>query len=56
MNEVTLDVTLRQQGGMKEDETMTSAGSTEEKNTKRKRSEIGDIEISDDPEYIKKGD
>ena len=41
-------------GGMKEDDTMNSAGSTEERNMRRKRSEIGDAPISDDPEYIKR--
>ena len=44
MNEATLEVTLRQQGGMKEDETMNSAGSSEERNTRRKHSEIGDAQ------------
>ena len=54
MNETTLKVTLRLQGGMKEDETMTSAGSTDERNTRRKLCEIVDTQISDDPEYIKR--
>ena len=37
---------------MKEDDTMNSAGSIEERNMRRKHSEIGDTPISDDPDYI----
>ena len=33
---------------------MTAAGSTEERNMRRKHSEIGETEISDDPEYIER--
>ena len=41
---------LKLQVGMKEDDTINSAGSIEERNTIRKHREIGDIPISDDPE------
>ena len=34
--------------------TANSTGSTEERNMRRKRSEIGDTQISDDPEYTKR--
>ena len=40
MNEATLEVTLRLQGGMKEDETMAPAGPTEESNTRRKHNSV----------------
>ena len=50
----TLEVTLRLQGGMEEDETMNPVGSTGERIMRRKHSEIGDTQISDDPEYIKR--
>ena len=42
------------QGGMKVDETTNPVGSTEERNMRRKHSEIGDLQISDVPEYIKR--
>ena len=54
MNKTTLEMTSRLQGGMKEDEMITSARSTEERNTRRKHSEIGETQISDDPEYTKR--
>ena len=54
MNEATLEMTLSLQGGMKEDEKKTPAGSTENRNLRRKRSEIGDTQIRTDPEYIKR--
>ena len=53
MNEATLEMALRLQGGMKEDETMTSAGSAEDRNMRRKHSEIGETQLSDDTEHIK---
>ena len=46
-------MTLKLQRGMKEDDTMNSAGSIEERNMRRKQSEIGGTPISDDPEYLK---
>ena len=36
------------------DETRISAGSTEDRSLRRKHSEIGDSQISDDSEYIKR--
>ena len=54
MNEATLEMTLGLQGGTEEDETMTSAGSAEERNMRRKHSEIGEIQLSDDTEHIKR--
>ena len=39
---------------MKEDEKKTPAGSTENRNLRRKRSEIGDTQIRTNPEYIKR--
>ena len=54
MIEATLEMTLKLQGGMKEDDTMKSAGSIAERNVRRKRSEIGDTPISDNPEYIRR--
>ena len=53
-DETTLEMTLRLQGGMKEDEMMTSAGSAEDKNLRRKQSELGEIQLSDDTEHIKR--
>ena len=41
---------------MKEDEMMTFAGSAEDRNVRRKHSEIGEIQSSDDTEHTKKGD
>ena len=53
MNEATLEMTLGLQGGMKEDE-MTSAGSAEDRNMRRKHSEIGEIQLSDDTVHNKR--
>ena len=53
-NGATLEMTLRLQGGMKEDETVTSAGSSEDRNLRRKHSEIGAAQPSDDTEFIKR--
>ena len=39
---------------MQEDETVTSAGSAEDRNMRRKRSEIGEPQLSDDTEHIKR--
>ena len=39
---------------MKEDEMMTFAGSAEDRNVRRKHSEIGEIQSSDDTEHTKK--
>ena len=39
---------------MKEDEMMTSAGSAEDRNVRRKHSGIGEIQFSDDTEHTKK--
>ena len=54
LNEATLEMTLGLQGGMKEDEMMTSAGSVEDRNLRRKHSEIGETQFSDDTEHIKR--
>ena len=54
MQEATLEMTLKLQGGMKEDDTMNSTGSIEERNMRRKHNEIGDTPISHDPEYIRR--
>ena len=54
MNEATLEMALGLQGGMKEDETMASAGSAEDRNMRRKRSEIGETQLSDDTKHIKR--
>ena len=55
--ETSLEMTLRLHGGTKEDETMTSAGSGEDRQLRRKHSEIseiGDVQLSDDTEHIKR--
>ena len=54
MNEATLEMTLGLQRGMKEDEMMTSAGSAEDRNMRRKHSEIGEIQLGDDTEHVKR--
>ena len=54
MKEATLEITLKLQGGVTNDDTMNSARSIEERNMRRKHSEIGDTPISDDPEYIRR--
>ena len=54
MNEATLEMTLGLQGGMKEDETMTSAGSAEHRKLRIKCSEIGEIQLGDDMEHMKR--
>ena len=54
MKEATLEMTLKLQGGMKEDATTNADRSIEERNMRRKHCEIGDTQISDDPEYIKR--
>ena len=51
VKETTLEMTLKLQGGMKEDDTMNAAGSIEERNLRRKHIEIGDTPISDDPQF-----
>ena len=53
-NETTLEMTLRVQGEMKQDEMTTSAGSAEDRNLRKKRSEIGEIQLSDDTKHIKR--
>ena len=55
MNEATLEMTLELKGGMNEDETMSSAEAVAVRNLRRRHSEIGGTQISDDPEYILKG-
>ena len=52
MNEPTLEMTLGLQGGMKEDEMVTSAGSAEDRNMRRKHTEIGETQLSDDTKHV----
>ena len=55
--ETGLELTLRPQAGTKEDEMMTSAGSGDDRQVIRKHSEIseiGDVQLSDDTEHIKR--
>ena len=55
--ETSLEMTLRLQGGTKEDETMTSVRSGEDRQVLRKHSEIseiGDVQLGDDTEHIKR--
>ena len=54
MNEATLEMALRLQGGTKKDETMISARSAEDRNMRRKHSEVGEAQLSDDTEHIKR--
>ena len=53
MNEATLEMTLGLKDGMKEDETMSSEAAAV-RNLRRRHSEIGEKENSDDPEYFNK--
>ena len=56
-DETTLEMTLGLQGGMKEDEMMTCARSSENRNMRRNHSEIneiGRVQLSDDTEHKKK--
>ena len=55
--ETTLEMTLALHCGTKEDETMTSAGSGEDRQMRIKHSEIseiGGVQLSDDTEHMKK--
>ena len=45
-NDLSLEMTLGLQGGMKEDEMTTSAGSAEDR--------IGGVQLSDDTEHIRR--
>ena len=54
MNEATLEMTLGLKGGMKEDETMSSAGAAAVRNLRRRHSEIGKHKSVMTSEYFKR--